>query len=304
MRKQYKKESPIHGWSICDSTTFDVRRGPNYVSGQKSPSKPSLYQAFAMDTYSVPYKIPQITQFMNVNKYIEENKYAINSKYPLPPILIINIMVPNYSPELTSTNNYDGKGYQVIIYAKLSNDVQKLLISHAQSTSNKHHINIPPSIKLLSRFIMESETNTQIRDRFKCMGRVMNLKYTGFNFVTKKIINQYNAKPFLAKCSTLISQKYGKYLCIDLDAHQFGYVAKKTWYYIKNIMEGVIYDLAFTIEGHSNDELPEQILTSVRISKVAAQKQKPLPQIYINMLEKEKERLKKKENDDNNIHNQ
>eukprot|EP01084_Bolivina_argentea_P225065 380434_1 len=51
---------------------------------------------------------------------------------------------------------------------------------------------------------------------------------------------------------------------------------------IKNIMQNVIYDLAFVIEGHSNEELPEQILTSVRISKVAAQKTQLLPQIYIN----------------------
>ena len=68
---------------------------------------------------------------------------------------------------------------------------------------------------------------------------------------------------------------------MDLDAHQFGYVAKKAWNHIKHIMDHVVYDLAFVIQGDSNEELPERILTSVRMSKVAAQKQKPLPQIYV-----------------------
>ena len=95
-----EKSSPIHGWSLCDSTTFNLRIGANYVSGQKAPSRQSLYEPFAMDTYSVPYKINQITQFMNTAKYIDKFKYRMNEKYPLPPLLIINIMVPDYSPEI------------------------------------------------------------------------------------------------------------------------------------------------------------------------------------------------------------
>ncbi len=75
--------------------------------------------------------------------------------------------------------------------------------------------------------------------------------------------------------------EYGRYLSVDLDAHQFGYVAKKAWNHIKHIMDHVVYDLAFVIQGDSNEELPERILTSVRMSKVAAQKQKQLPQVYV-----------------------
>jgi len=268
-------QSPEYAWSICDATTFHVRRGPNYVSGQKSPSRPAIYEAFAMDTYSVPFKINNITQFMRTDEFIKQHRYRMNAKYPLPPILTINIMVPDYSPEIANHKHYDGKGYQVIIYAKLSSEVQRILMDDAQSDS------IHPAIKLLSRFVQNSETDEATRDRFKCMGRVMNLKYTGFNWCTKKLIKEYNAKPFLAKCSTVPKHEYGRYLSVDLDAHQFGYVAKKAWNHIKHIMDHVVYDLAFVIQGDSNDELPERILTSVRMSKVAAQKQKPLPQIYV-----------------------
>eukprot|EP00484_Ammonia_sp_Unknown_P024674 CAMPEP_0197031082 /NCGR_PEP_ID=MMETSP1384-20130603/10185_1 /TAXON_ID=29189 /ORGANISM="Ammonia sp." /LENGTH=407 /DNA_ID=CAMNT_0042460559 /DNA_START=408 /DNA_END=1631 /DNA_ORIENTATION=- len=282
---QIEQTSPVYAWSPSDATTFDVRRGPNYVSGQKAPSKPAIYEAFAMDTYAVPYKIKHITQFMKVEQYIEQSQYAVNAKYPLPPILIINIMVPDYSPDLKNlSKSYDGKGYQVIIYARLSQQVQQTLMSEAQSTSNAHNIAISPSLKLLSRFIVDGGKDTKLRDRFKCMGRVMNLQYTGFNFLTKKLISEYNAKPFLAKESTTITHEYGRYLAIDLDAHLFGYIAKKCWNSIKNIMDNVIYDLAFVIEAHSNDELPEQILTTVRISKVAAQKQRALPAVYLQRL--------------------
>merc|ERR1719229_246680 len=60
-------------WSNCDATTFNVRRGPNYVSGQKAPSKKALYKVFAMDAYKLPKKTNKIFQFVNTGKYI--NKY-------------------------------------------------------------------------------------------------------------------------------------------------------------------------------------------------------------------------------------
>lgn len=123
-----------------------------------------------MDTYSVPFKINNITQFMRTDEFIKEHQYNLNAKYPLPPILIINIMVPDYSPEIGNNNNYDGKGYQVIIYAKLTQQVQQLLMAEAQSESNSRRVIISPAIKLLSRFVQHSETDEDTRDRFKCMG--------------------------------------------------------------------------------------------------------------------------------------
>jgi len=278
---EVEEVSPVYAWSLCDSTTFNVRRGPNYVSGQKSPSRPALYEAFAMDTYSVPFKINNITQFMRTDEFIKQHRYAMNPKYPLPPILTINIMVPDYSPEIANHKHYDGKGYQVVIYSKLNKEVQRVLMAAAQSDSKGRPVSVSPAIKLFARFVRDSESDDATRDRFKCMGRVMNLQYTGFNWCTKKLIKEYNAKPFLARCSTVPKHDYGRSLSVDLDAHQFGYVAKRAWNHIKHIMDHVVYDLAFVIQGESNDELPERILTSVRISKVAAQKQKPLPQIYV-----------------------
>ena len=167
---QVEKTSPTYGWSLCDATSFKVRRGPNYISGQKSPSKKAIYEAFAMDTYSVPFKMNNITQFMDLTQLVKQHRYRLNDKFPLPPLVVINIMVPDYSPEFATHTNYDGKGYQGVIYAALSQEVKALLMAEAQSQSSKRKVPISPSLRLFSRFVKESHENTHMSDRFKCMG--------------------------------------------------------------------------------------------------------------------------------------
>eukprot|EP01083_Nonionella_stella_P212818 768129_1 len=52
-------------WSNCDSTTFDVRRGPNYVDGQKKKSKSSLYTIFKIEGYHTPFKMHEIWKYVH-----------------------------------------------------------------------------------------------------------------------------------------------------------------------------------------------------------------------------------------------
>ena len=303
-----EKYCQMCSWSVCDGTTINVRRGPNYVSGQKAPSKEAIYDVICMDAYKVPKKIHDITQFVNVGKFVNQykTKYYDKKLYPLPGILIINIMVPDYSPSLSNVNNYDGPGYQVIIYAKLSDHVREMLskkdlsvlvyICYILKNGNIYmeiiytflFIGIlPSSINLLSTFMHTNfEENTKMRDRFKCIGRVMNLKYTGFNYFTSKILKTYNSKPFLTTTCCTFYHKPGKYFKIDLNAHEFGYLAKKVWNIIKSIMTNVIYDLAFVIQAETNDELPEQLLCCCRISKFGAHKAKKLPTKYVDLYDK------------------
>ena len=57
-------------WANCAGNTFEVRRGPNYVSEQKSPSGKALYRVFGTDTYKSPYKINKLSQFAHLNDRI------------------------------------------------------------------------------------------------------------------------------------------------------------------------------------------------------------------------------------------
>mmetsp|Transcript_58366 Transcript_58366/g.52579 ORF Transcript_58366/g.52579 Transcript_58366/m.52579 type:complete len:493 (+) Transcript_58366:199-1677(+) len=303
---EQKLESNCHpvSWSNCDATSFEVRRGPNYVSGQKAPSRKALYTVFALDAYKLPNKINKITKYINVDKYIKQYKVPYDKdKYPLPPIFVLNCMVPNYPPELMG-GKVDGEGYQIIMYARLSDEVQELLDRYSQDPDN---IQLSPSVDLLRRFIqsdLEDRTNNPLRNRFKCIARIMNPNHTDFGFLANRLVRRYNGRPFLARTSSTFYHEPGKYFAADIDAHIFGYPARQGLSYVKGTIQTAIYDVAFVIEGHTNEELPEQILACCRISKMGVDLCKEFPKKFMNLALKEKEKHKEREQKEKELQQQ
>jgi len=162
----------------CDATSFNVRRGPNYFSGQKSPSKRALYEMFALDAYKLPQKVNKIFQYMDIESHIQKYRTSPydKEKNPLPPLFILNLMVPNYSPEIMGSKA-DGEGYQIIFYAHLSAQTQE------QIAQGK----IVPAINLFKDFIHSDLVKSELRNRFKCIVRLMNPNHTDFGFFGKQI---------------------------------------------------------------------------------------------------------------------
>lgn len=274
--KEDECESKCHplSWSNCDGTTFDVRRGPNYVDGQKAKSKPAIYTIFKLEGYKTPFKMHQIWKYLH-SDFDESFKAEIsqfgltnNKQYPLPPILFINIMIPNYAPKMGKNGKKDGSGYQKLIIGHLSASTFKKLDKYCNGKGKKK-LPLSPSIKLLSNFILnDSKKVSKVRERFKIIARIMNGKYSKFGFLANKMINNYNAKPFLAKTSTKYYYEPGKYFGIDIDIHSFSYAAKKGLNLVKDTIATAIYDVGFVIEGQLNHELPEQMLASARVTKL------------------------------------
>ena len=205
-------------WSNCDATSFNVRRGPNYQSGQKSPSKKALYEMFALDAYKIPQKVNKIFKFMDIDTHI--NKYRSfpydKDKNPLPPLFILSLMVPDYSPSLMGAKS-DGEGYQLIFYAHLTHQTQQLL----------QQGKISPAIQLLNDFIHSDLVNSELRDRFKCIVRLMNPSHTDFGLLANRLVKRYNGKPFLARTSSTFYHEPGRYFAADIDVHVFGYPARQ-----------------------------------------------------------------------------
>lgn len=175
--KQIDKHCTPRTWSNCKATTLNVRCGPNYAQNRKKePSLPAMYNVFAVDTYRSPQKIHKISQFVNLKdqiaKHIEKGyKYSIDT-CPLPPVVILNVMIPNYSygestlkkpqtdaktPSTSNAsaqdetnNDQDGDGFSLVMYAELSDDIYKQF-----ELLNKGEIKyeqLLPSIRLFSRF--------------------------------------------------------------------------------------------------------------------------------------------------------
>ncbi|ETO13394.1 hypothetical protein RFI_23983 [Reticulomyxa filosa] len=291
-------------WSNCDARTFEVRVGPNYVPGQKQPSDKALYSVFACDGFKMPSKINHIARFMDIKPYIEKYKTPYDPKvWGLPPIIIINVMTPNYPPEMT-TGKSNGDGYQLVFYARLSDEVREILNNFNDGKLEQ----LPASIQLFNDFI-HSTLDSPLRQRFKCIARIMNLNYAGFSFLTKNLVAQYNGKkkkknincivlfchshtnehiqytnkgkPFLARTSSTFYHEPGKYFAADIDAHLFGFPARKGLSYIKDTINSMIYDVGFVIEGHTDEELPEQILCCARVSRIGVDQAVSFPSDFV-----------------------
>ena len=300
-------------WSNCAGNKFDVRRGPNYVSGQKAPSGKALYRVFGIDTYKSPKKINKLSQFVDLNDRIESmskkcKEYSYD-KWPLPPIVIINVMIPNYSPPLLGDGATDGEGFSLVLYAELADGTRGELEKLYSGKIKKEELS--PAIKLLSKFIHASESRDsnqnfknnkedvrrygmkqkEIDDmlqRFKVIVRVMNYSKTQMPYAMHPIVTRYNAKPFLARTSSTFYHEPGKYFAIDIDAHIFGKLARKSLGYLRDCMETVIFDGAFVVEGQKDDELPEQVLCSARISKIGQKVAKEFPKQLLEEYQKRK----------------
>jgi len=272
-----EKAIPL-SWSNCDATSFNVRRGPNYVSGQKSPSKKALYTIFAVDAYTTSQKIHKIWEYVDIGKHIKKHATPYHEdKFPLPPLFIMNVMIPNYTPELMNGKS-DGEGMSVIIYAHISSETRAQLDAYSKDPNNN---SMRPAVDLLQRFIHSDLVHSEIRNRFKCIVRLMNPKHTDFGFIANRLVTRYNAKPFLARTSSTFYHEPGQYFAADIDIHVFGYPARQGLNYVKSTLQTAVYDLGMTVEGHSNDELPEQILACGRISKMGFDVCKPFPEHYM-----------------------
>lgn len=290
--EEEKIEKTCHplSWSNCDATTYDVRRGPNYTDGQKKKSGASLYSIFKIEGFKTPQRLMGIWKYLHQNFdetfCAELQQYSVQTPvpkkqnnrsnpkngttkevYPLPPMIIINILIPNYAPSMGKNAKRDGPGYQKIIYAHLSKNTKTKYDKHYGNGNKPPPLS--PAVKLLSNFITNDVKEVDdVRGRLKVIAKIQNPKYTKFNFITKKLIAKYNGKPFLARTSTTFYYEEGKYFGIDIDLHSWSYTTKKGLYGIKDMLQEAIYDVGFVIEGRLNHELPEQILCSARVCKM------------------------------------
>jgi len=252
-------------WSNGDGTSFNVRLGPNYkTTGIKAPSNESVYDIFAFDVYCTEEKkIKNISRF-----YDMPIRPPVNEKYDIPPVLLINVLIPDYIPPLWGAGPTDGNGYSMVFFGELSKSSRELLRTGQLS----------PALKLFQSFIRGGKRGKH-GDCLKCIARVVNpceaLK--SYGRIAGLLISQYNGTPFLARDSPSFIYAPGKYFEIDLDAHLFGQIAKKGLAAMKDYIEKVIFDFGFVIEGRTDEENPEQILAAVRVSKAGKAKAQKFP---------------------------
>jgi hypothetical protein len=84
------------------------------------------------------------------------------------------------------------------------------------------------------------------------------------------LTESYNGQPILTRPQHRFYEGVG-YFEVDVDAHLFNYVARKGLSGLPLLSGDLIIDFGFVLEGHRDEELPEQILGCVRLGQVDLQ---------------------------------
>jgi len=251
-------------WSCGHGSSFLVRQGPNYVSTRiKAPSRNSMFKIFAFDAWQTKER-----KIKNIAQYYKMPSRPVPEKFYIPPVLIINVMVPNYDTYLFGANQTDGKGWSMVFFGELSESTRDLIRQEK----------ITPSMKLYQKFV-QGVKHGEFVDRLKVIAKILNPSEACsiLGPVVGLLVSQYNGTPFLARTSTTFYHVEGEYFGIDVDVHLFGKIARNGLSGVRQYISDIVYDMAFVIEGRGDEENPEQVLASIRVSKIGSGKARPFP---------------------------
>uniref|UniRef100_A0A0A9YBJ7 DNA ligase n=1 Tax=Lygus hesperus TaxID=30085 RepID=A0A0A9YBJ7_LYGHE len=178
-----------------------------------------------------------------------------------PPYLVINFMFPNYSPSLMNST-LDGHGFMLVIYYVLYGTQRRKILQMIQDGE--------PSALLLQNFGQANLISTKhsLKGRLKGIPKVLNIKDFDMGLMVNNILAKYNATPFL---TGPIHQRWysgQNYLEVDVDVHEYCYMARKVAYACIGYFPMMKIHMAFTIEGRDDDELPERVLGATYVSLV------------------------------------
>lgn len=240
-----------HTWAPCPGSAFQVRQGPNYaVNGRKAPSGFPLYDVVACDTYQSDTKLSHVGR---VTTLPEEPSVS-----DMPPLLIINFMIPNYPPSgMMTAKRVDGPGWNLVLYCRLSAAVR---------TALEQDQPVVPAVELFKRFVHPTEGVALRQNRLKMIMGLLDVEEPGFNMMTKSLVGRYNCKPFLSKTASSFYSVPGKYFEIDVDIHTWSSAALNGFNTIKARMCALLGRAGVVIEADDDDEMPEQILAGVYLT--------------------------------------
>jgi len=176
----------------------------------------------------------------------------------IPPIFVVQWQLPSYAPNnpVWGATREDGEGYAVLMYFVVTKEGWEQI--KAQETA---------ATRLFKRFVA-ADGDVEFRNRFKAIPRIMNPDELNLGSVLNSSIRKYNAKPFLTGPHCHDFLKGHNYMEADIDVHRFCYLARKAAHGMLPTIKDFVVDVAFTVEGVTDDELPEQTLLAGCISRV------------------------------------
>ena len=238
----------------------------------KVNSAPGIYAAVAADAFTSPLKIDHIMRRLRLP---EPSSIGGPARPPpgapalaavLPRFFVVNIQVPSYEPALWG-GRINGPGLNIVLVHEL--------VQHGARASPQAH-------GLLTRFFRNEveESGEPSRERLKYIPRISNLDQVaveaGMSRAEKGFMQTYDGKPVMTRPQHRFYRGPG-YLEVDVDAHQYAYIARKGVHAYRQHLDKMVFDSGFVLQGNSAEELPEQVLAATRIHRLDFAKVRPGP---------------------------
>ncbi|KAL7436332.1 hypothetical protein ACHAXM_005130 [Skeletonema potamos] len=175
----------------------------------------------------------------------------------IPDVLVVHFMLP-YEPPNMFKQKDDGRGGECVYYLRPS---QRFL----DEISGK--IPETPATKLFVRWCNECESDFKMRSRFKCMALVRDIEKHNMG-----LLKSYNGKPVLITESGRAGSGYHgdiRYLEMTANVHYWAFMAKKGFVSLIPKFKMMQMEVGFTIEAHTDSEMPECMLGSTVLSYIS-----------------------------------
>ncbi|KAL3669141.1 hypothetical protein V7S43_005525 [Phytophthora oleae] len=254
MQANGRSSNVEHSWTTTNAETFAVRSSDYKKSRKKEPSKPALFEFIGADFVRTESKLDLISQRVEFPPEHENSR-----------LFIINAQLPSYGPSVWGDGTYDGPGYSLALYWKIPDEIFEELKDPTTTT-----------LKLFKRFL-EAGNDTSLTDRFKVIAQVTNQDECGLTGMGKKLLVSHNATPVLTRPQHRIYHFKDGTTEIVVDIHAFSYIARRGIHSLIDKTSKLVIDVAFVIQGETEDELPEQVLGCCRLDRVNVQKAADLP---------------------------
>jgi hypothetical protein len=178
-------------WALPgDGSQFNVRIGPDYRKyGKKAPSAAQPYEVASADVIRRESILYHVSEHVTLPPVLDPE---VENKTGLPRRVTISLVVPCDAPSLMNSS-VDGPCYQIIIFFRAT-----------VATLEAWRATACPAVRLWERWVKTAATDTEMKERFKLLIKMENLKDLGLSGMLEK----YNGKPALiTKSGSLFQAK-------------------------------------------------------------------------------------------------
>jgi hypothetical protein len=215
------------------------------------PSAPALFDLIAVDTFFTRRKVRNMIDYIT----LPIPSMGSGSTAGVPHLMLINIMAPWYEPAMFG-GDLDGEGHSLIFYGQITESTVRQLTGKEPKT---------PAVELLRKFCND-ETD---KNRLKIIPTLVNADdATTMPSIVRKLVTVNSGKSIVLTKPCHEYTKTNSVYEIDVDCHNWAYIATKAYAKMHDCIKDLIVDVGFTLHAAEEEELPECVLLCGRINNL------------------------------------